>query len=90
MRQAKGATVRCEGKRRKMRAHTLGAPGGPARELAAAAMLAGGAPSSGNLDSHRGAQREGGGRPRSRRAADKAAGHGSLFNSAPPRVREGQ
>lgn len=31
MRQAKGATVRCEGKRRKMRAHTLGAPGGPAR-----------------------------------------------------------
>lgn len=31
MRQAKGATVRCEGKRTKMRAHTLGAPGGPAR-----------------------------------------------------------
>lgn len=31
MRQAKGATVRCEGKHTKMRAHTLGAPGGPAR-----------------------------------------------------------
>lgn len=29
MRQAKGATVRCEGKRTKMRAHTLGALGGP-------------------------------------------------------------
>lgn len=89
MRQAKGATVRCEGKRTKMRAHTLGAPGGPAR-VARSCGHAGGRHVQRELGLPRSAQREGGGRPRSRRAADKAAGHGSLFNSAPPRVREGQ